>query len=203
MTIGASIATGEFGVAIGTQARAKEQFSVAIGKNATSQHRGSIVLGDDCGLFASDDVRSTGNNQFVARGCGGIFMYTSQSLSSGVTVAAGGGGWNSISDRNKKENFADVDAVAVLEKIAAMPIQTWNYKTQAPAIRHLGPTAQDFRAAFGLGENDTTINTVDADGAALVAIQGLHTLLKEQRDAIVEQRLMIEQLRAEIERLKR
>lgn len=33
------------------------------------------------------------------------------------------------------------------------------------AIRHLGPTAQDFRAAFGLGENDTAIHTVHADGA--------------------------------------
>ncbi len=202
-TIGPSIANGNFGVAIGLQNKANGNFSVAIGKNATAQHQGSIVLGDGCAGFASDDVRSTGNNQFVARGCGGIYLYTTQNLSSGVTVAAGGGSWNSLSDRNMKENFADVDAVAVLERIAAMPIQSWNYKTQAPAIRHLGPTAQDFRAAFGLGENDTTINTVDADGAALVAIQGLHTLLKEQRDAIVEQRLMIEQLRAEIERLKR
>ena len=203
ITIGPSRATGNFGVAIGLQNKATGQFSVAIGKNATASHQGAIVLGDGCASFSSDDVRTTANNQFVARGCGGIYFYTSQNLSSGVTVAAGGGAWNSISDRNKKENFADVDPVAVLEKIAAMPIQTWNYKTQAPAIRHLGPTAQDFRAAFGLGENDTTINTVDADGAALVAIQGLHTLLKEQRDAIVEQRLMIEQLRAEIERLKR
>jgi hypothetical protein len=202
-TIGPSIANGNFGVAIGLQNKANGNFSVAIGKNATAQHQGSIVLGDGCAGFASDDVRSTGNNQFVARGCGGIFMYTSQNLSSGATLASGGGAWNSLSDRNKKENFADVDPVAVLEKIAAMPIQTWNYKTQAPAIRHLGPTAQDFRAAFGLGENDTTINTVDADGAALVAIQGLHTLLKEQRDAIAEQRLMIEHLRAEIERLRR
>jgi hypothetical protein len=36
----------------------------------------------------------------------------------------------------------------------------------------MGPTAQDFRAAFGLGPNDTTISVVDADGVALAAIQG-------------------------------
>ncbi|WP_217644344.1 tail fiber domain-containing protein [Paracidovorax konjaci] len=202
VAIGPVIANGSFGVAIGLQNKAAGNFSVAIGKNATATHQGSVVLGDGCAGFSTDDVRSTANNQFVARGCGGIRFYTSQNLSSGVEVAPGGGSWSALSDRNKKENFADVDPVAVLEKVAALPIQTWNYKTQDTAIRHLGPTAQDFRAAFGLGENDTTINTVDADGAALVAIQGLHTLVKEQRDAIVEQRLMIEQLRAEIERLK-
>ncbi len=46
-------------------------------------------------------------------------------------------------------------------------------------MRHLGPVAQDFRAAFGLGRNDTTITTVDADGVALAAIQGLNQKLIE------------------------
>jgi hypothetical protein len=46
-------------------------------------------------------------------------------------------------------------------------------------VRHLGPVAQDFRAAFGLGRNDTTITTVDADGVALAAIQGLNQKLIE------------------------
>ena len=38
----------------------------------------------------------------------------------------------------------------------------------------MGPMAQDFYAAFGLGEDDTHISTVDADGVALAAIQGLY-----------------------------
>ena len=38
-----------------------------------------------------------------------------------------------------------------------MPVSTWSYQAQGTGIRHLGPTAQDFRAAFGLGENGTTI----------------------------------------------
>jgi len=37
----------------------------------------------------------------------------------------------------------------------------------------MGPTAQDFYTAFGLGDGDTSIGTVDADGVALAAIQGL------------------------------
>jgi hypothetical protein len=40
-------------------------------------------------------------------------------------------------------------------------------------VIHIGPTAQDFHAAFGLGSDDETIGTVDADGVALAAIQGL------------------------------
>jgi trimeric autotransporter adhesin len=45
---------------------------------------------------------------------------------------------------------------------------------QDAGIRHLGPMAQDFKAAFGLGETDTGITSVDADGVALAAIQGLN-----------------------------
>ena len=54
------------------------------------------------------------------------------------------------------------------------------------AVRHLGPTAQDFHAAFGLGHSDRHISTVDADGVALSAIQGLHELLQEKSQQIAE-----------------
>jgi len=80
----------------------------------------------------------------------------------------------STCDRNAKENFREADARAVLEKVVALPVQTWNYKSQAAGIRHIGPMAQDFKAAFGVGESDTGIATVDADGVALAAIQGLN-----------------------------
>ena len=50
----------------------------------------------------------------------------------------------------------------------------------------MGPMAQDFYAAFGLGGGDTTITSVDPDGVALAAIQGLDEKLTEElkrRDA--------------------
>jgi len=53
-------------------------------------------------------------------------------------------------------------------------------------VRHLGPSAQDFREQFGLGVDDRTIATVDANGVALAAIQGLHAEL-EDRDTRIEQ----------------
>ena len=44
--------------------------------------------------------------------------------------------------------------------------------------------AQDFYAAFSLGQGDTTINTVDADGVALAAIQGLNYKLEQKQAEI-------------------
>jgi hypothetical protein len=67
-----------------------------------------------------------------------------------------------------------VDGQEILETLAALPISTWNYKKDPPAVRHLGPMAQDFAAAFGLGDSDTTINMVDANGVVMVAIQALY-----------------------------
>jgi hypothetical protein len=78
-----------------------------------------------------------------------------------------------------------------LQHSDAIPVTTWHYKAQAQSIRHLGPVAQDFRAAFGLGEDDKHISTVDADGVALAAIQALYRLNQEKDKKIseLEQRL--------------
>src|SRR5205085_1503568 len=86
----------------------------------------------------------------------------------------------SLSDRNKKANFAAVNAREVLGRVVSLPIETWNYLSQGPATRHIGPMAQDFHTAFGVGEDDTHINMVDANGVALAAIQGLYQLVQEQ-----------------------
>jgi hypothetical protein len=102
-----------------------------------------------------------------------------------------GTSWDNASDRNLKDNIHTIDPREILEKVAALPVSRWNYKTQ-PGATHLGPMAQDFRAAFGLGEDDKHIATVDADGVALAAIQGLNEKL--------EQRL--EQKQSEITELK-
>jgi hypothetical protein len=100
------------------------------------------------------------------------------------------------SDRNAKENFSDIKPREVLAKVAALPITSWNYK-QDSSSRHVGPMAQDFYAAFGVGPDDKHIATVDADGVALAAIQGLNQKLeeKEARIGALEERLeKLEQL---------
>ncbi|HKX61073.1 MAG TPA: hypothetical protein VJS65_04505, partial [Verrucomicrobiae bacterium] len=42
------------------------------------------------------------------------------------------------------------------------------------------PMAQDFYETFGLGGNPTAIATIDADGVALAAIQGLNRKLTDE-----------------------
>ena len=105
---------------------------------------------------------------------------------SGVTLPAGSGSWGSYSDRNAKANCAPVDTRAVLERVVTLPVSTWNYKAQDPSIRHMGPMAQDFHETFKLGDSEKTISTVDADGVALAAIQGLNQKLEEKEARIAE-----------------
>jgi hypothetical protein len=81
-----------------------------------------------------------------------------------------------------------VNGFEVLEKLAALPISTWNYKGEDPAIRHLGPMAQDFAASFGLGADDRTINMLDANGVAMVAIQALYRRVQQLEAEISELR---------------
>jgi hypothetical protein len=156
------------------------------GQGSFAAGRSARALNDGCFVWNCDwqnALASTATDQFLARANGGFAFYTS--TSGGATLAAGSGSWTSMSDRNAKENFAPVDPQAVLEKVAELPLSSWNYKAQDPAIRHLGPVAQDFKAAFSLGETDTGITGVDADGVALAAIQGLNQKLKE-RDAKIQ-----------------
>jgi trimeric autotransporter adhesin len=86
---------------------------------------------------------------------------------------------NITSDRNAKEQFKPVNARDVLAKVVGLPISEWQYKTQSDA-RHIGPMAQDFHAAFAVGRDDKHITSVDADGVALAAIQGLNEKFDEQ-----------------------
>lgn len=99
------------------------------------------------------------------------------------------------SDRNAKENLIPVSPVEVLKKVAALPVSTWNFKGMNDG-RHMGPMAQDFYAAFGLGGSEKTITSVDPEGVALAAIQGLNQKL-DQKDA------EIKELKARLEKLER
>ena len=170
-------------------------YSFAAGRRAQANHEGSFAWAD-----ASDFAFASSNlNEFAVRATGGV-RFVSAIDSNGVpsataTLAPGSGTWSSLSDRSAKENFAPANAREILDKVTALPLATWNYKAQETSIRHIGPTAQDFHAAFAVGENERTISTVDADGVALAAIQGLNQKLEDElktKDAHIkslEQRL--------------
>jgi len=173
----ANAATGNFSMVLGgSHNTAAGINSFAAGANAKANNLGCFVWSDTSG----DDLACNDNNRFIARASGGVYLYTSADLSAGAYLAAGSGSWSSVSDRDLKDNFTPVDGQEVLASLAEIPITTWNYKAQEESILHMGPVAQDFYAAFGLGESDTAISSVDADGVALAAIQGLYELSQEQ-----------------------
>jgi hypothetical protein len=112
------------------------------------------------------------------------------------------GTYNNTSDRDAKENFSPVNASDILEKVVALPISRWNYRHDA-ATPHLGPVAQDFHAAFGVGPDDKHIATVDADGVALAAIQGLNQKVEEQRVELKQKETEITKLQQRLEALEK
>jgi hypothetical protein len=100
------------------------------------------------------------------------------------------------SDRNAKENFTAVNAQAVLEKVAGLPMTQWNYKTENKSEKHIGPMAQDFHTAFGLdGNDDKHISIIDEGGVALAAIQGLNQKLDEKNTEIQKLKESVDELK--------
>ena len=101
------------------------------------------------------------------------------------TAICDGSIWYDSSDRNLKENVESLDSMEVLQRVATLPISKWNFKNRTDT-QHVGPMAQDFYAAFGLGTDDKHIAAVDAQGVALAAIQGLNQKVDE-KDAKIRQ----------------
>jgi hypothetical protein len=189
----------DFAMIPGGRLNSATSFAFAAGHRAKANHAGSFVWADS----RNYDFSSTVANGFFARATGGVKFVTgingSGGEAAGVRVVSGASAWTTLSDRHSKENVEPVDTVGVLERLARIPINTWNWKAQEESIRHMGPMAQDFSAAFNVGEDDTHISTVDADGVALAAIQGLN-----QKVEIGKQKaeVSIKELRAENAELK-
>ena len=106
------------------------------------------------------------------------------------------------SDRNLKANIAPVEGREVLERLARVPISTWNYKADGAALRHIGPMAQDFQAAFAVGDDNKKIHPVDAHGVALAAIQGLYQVVQDKDNQIAAQQQQIAALEARLAALE-
>ncbi len=116
-------------------------------------------------------------------------------------------GFNNISDRTKKQNFTPISPIETLDKVVNLPITRWNYIGDDQNKQHVGPMAQDFHAAFGLnGSDDKVISTLDGQGVALAAIQGLNIKLGDelkQRDLVIEaQQARIAEMESRVVRLE-
>jgi uncharacterized coiled-coil protein SlyX len=92
----------------------------------------------------------------------------------------------------------------VLKTLAKVPVEKWNYLWESDdTVRHIGPMAQDFKAAFYPGRDDKTITTLEFDGVALAAIQGLNEMVEEQRVELERKQTEIAELKVRMDRLEK
>ncbi|PSL34090.1 trimeric autotransporter adhesin [Dyadobacter jiangsuensis] len=189
-----SVAAQQSSFAAGEHATASGAASVALGYHShTNARQGSFVFGDRSTV---DTIRAGVNHSANWRVSGGFRIFTASNLSTGMTFQSGasvsnwgqanaviststgamlstGGVWTNASDVNRKHRFEQISNEQILEKLRKLPVTSWSYKTEVDSVRHIGPMAQDFYAAFGLGSDNRSIGTVDADGVALAGIKAL------------------------------
>jgi hypothetical protein len=177
----ANQAGGDYSFAAGQRAKVRDPISA----DDADGDEGTFVWADSTiGNFIS-----TGPNQFLVRASGGMWFGTTSapSIPQGrfINTSTGGylttgGVWTDSSDREAKENFARLDRQTVLDSLANVSISRWNFKVQDASVQHIGPTAQDFHAAFDTGEDDKHLAALDTAGVALAAIQGLYEIVQDK-----------------------
>lgn len=185
---GISVAIGAYNTVSGEGSFAFGDGLVITGPNSygfgsgvtNSTFSSSFIMGGP--FLAPQSFTPTANDadgQMVMRFEGGYKFYTNSypnnSQASGVSLAANGYSWETLSDRNSKENFTSIDFQNVLQKIELLPVTQWNYKTSAPNVFHWGPMAQDFKYYFGLGTHSDSlkITTLEMDGVLMAGVKGL------------------------------
>ena len=209
-----SATTGNVG--IGTTAPAAK-LQVESSDNPVASPALRLRSSSTIGTWANLDNTSTGGTKWSiistgsanGEGAGRLLFYEGLSSGTIMTIFTGtqkilmadganetSGTWTNNSDRNVKTNFVPVDGRAVLAQVANLPVSSWNYKADDPSIRHIGPMAQDFYAAFNVGNDDKHIGTVDEAGVALAAIQALdleNKALKAQNASLEARMTNLEQ----------
>ena len=198
---GFNLATADFAtVPGGTLNFATAVGSFAAGRTSWAAHDGSFVWGDGTAAAVSQ-----GPNTFNVLATGGVHFYF-DAAGSHCDLNPASSTWQCTkilaSDRNIKTNVAAVEGRDVLGRLVAVPIQTWSYVNETPPVRHVGPMAQDFHAAFQVGEDDKHINLVDASGVALAAIQGLYQIMQEKDADLVALRQQNAALEARVAALE-
>jgi hypothetical protein len=209
----------------GFQNVASGTFSFAAGVNAHADRKQCFVFANwetepatppSC-LNATNIARFIMNHglsvdYFSARSDGGGTRWVAiGDLIAGQTIATWTGGFLSDTGvwvdkpppQSRMTDFQPVDVRQVLAKVVALPITTWRYKDAERGVRHMGPLADDFHAAFGIGYGPRAIAGMDARGVTLAAIQGLHRLVQDRDATIAAQRSEIDALSERVKRLER
>jgi hypothetical protein len=186
-------------VAIGYNVTADQDHTTALGKFASNNgFTGTFIWSDGSAQQSADTFRNSANNEFAARATGGFRFRTNLGGTTGCNLPAGSGVFNCTSSRATKENFFNVNGEDVLARLRKVPVSTWNYIAEGQQSRHMGPMAEDFYSAFGLGTSDKAIGVQDAVGVSLAAVKALEARTAELKEKTAE----VEQLRSRVQTLE-
>jgi hypothetical protein len=158
------------------------------------------------GVTIGGGIITAGGGDFSGSVSTGFLTGTSGANFSGNVNVSGtvfAQSFSTSSDRNTKEHFRSVNARDVLSHIADLPIQTWTFKQDDAGTQHIGPMAQDFYAAFQVGPDDKHITTVDAEGVAFAAIQGLNEIVHEQNAELAARAKKIDALEKRVDEIEK
>lgn len=182
-----TLAQGQYAISIGYKAYTSATDAIAIGDFAQAQGNSTIVIGNNLynGTANTVSIGNSSNTSVKLNGATNnsyaLQVGTSSSNGNGAYLTKGGV-WTNASDRNLKEDITVVDANDILNKISNLSITKWKYK--GTDEYHIGPMAQDFKAAFNLGTDDKRISSIDPAGVALLAIQALNAKVEQQQKTI-------------------
>jgi hypothetical protein len=205
-------AEGQGAVAIGYRATANANYAVALGHRASAdRYAGAFVWGD---ASTTDSVLATASNQFTVRARGGIRLRTSTATrdavgvngNTGCDIPGFSGSMSCASSRTVKEDFRPLEGEEVLARVRGTPVTSWSYIGEDAAagrkVRHVGPMAEDFHAAFGLGINNTTIGHTDIAGVNFAGVQALEARTRALQAENAGLRAQLDRLEAALQRVE-
>jgi len=191
---------GDAAVAIGYTSTADADYSMAFGYRASTNGKtGAKVFGD---ASTTDSIEAVANNEFAVRAAGGYRFRTNATLTTGCNLPAGSGVFSCSSSRTLKDNFATISGDDILARIRRVPVSSWSYLAEGRHVRHIGPFAEDFHAAFGVGTDDKSIGLLDIDGVNFAGVKALDERATRQEAEIQALRTRNAELEARLARLE-
>ncbi|MFN0031083.1 MAG: tail fiber domain-containing protein [Flavobacteriales bacterium] len=200
---GSGITTGGYNTIIGSTAStiSKVEKSTALGYGAIVSMSRGMALGKAGGADYCLKWGFAVDPEFLAENvCMQVSSYGNTTNGNGAYLSTGGD-WANPSSRDLKEMFIELNSQDILEKISSLEMKQWKYKQNK--AWHIGPIAEDFYEAFGLGLDNKSISTIDPAGVALVGVQALYARVEELKKETEEMTAVNEAMREKMESMEK
>jgi hypothetical protein len=157
-------------------------------------HASGVISSGNSIIIDGINNEITADTQLVLRNEDG-FYFTGNNGGNGVNLSlarlintstgaylSGDGIWTDNPSYADIRTVSAAEQQSLLDKIASLSIKRWNSSSQ-DGVEHIGPTAADLKALFGIGDGQS-ISSVDPAGIALVAIQMLYQSVQAQKQQL-------------------